>query len=207
MNTLGISAWLWIQLCCAIVPASHSKRRRPLRVYLGFADGQGTAPTRPYLRVSYMLNVIQIAANEIQPNIPLGISDDLPAARGTILVVEDEAFVREAACDILEGEGYRVLRARNAAEAHAAFCRQETTVQLLLSDVVLPDQNGPALAKAMQAACPTLKVVFISGYPLNTVTRYGLKAGQMSYLPKPFSAMSLLGKVKQVLESKEEACP
>ena len=112
--------------------------------------------------------------------------------------------MREAACDILEGEGYRVLRARNAAEAQAAFRRQKGVVQLLLSDVVLPGQNGPALAKDLRLACPTLRAVFISGYPLNTVTRYGLTTEHMSYLPKPFSGESLLGKVRQVLESKEE---
>jgi two-component system, cell cycle sensor histidine kinase and response regulator CckA len=110
-----------------------------------------------------MQNVTQAAANEIQPPVRLGPYDEPSAVQNTILVVEDEAFVREAACDILEGEGYRVLRARNAAEAQAAFRRQKGVVQLLLSDVVLPGQNGPALAKDLRAVCPTLKAVFISG--------------------------------------------
>jgi two-component system, cell cycle sensor histidine kinase and response regulator CckA len=151
-----------------------------------------------------MLNPTQTASSEFQPTVRLDSYDDLPAVRDTILVVEDEAFVREAACDVLEGEGYRVLRARNAAEAHAAFRRQHGSVQLLLSDVVLPGQNGPALAKDLRAARPDLKAIFISGYPENTVTRYGLTASQISYLPKPFSAESLLGKVRQVLESEEQ---
>ena len=125
-------------------------------------------------------------------------------AQNTILVVEDEAFVREAACDTLEREGYRVLRARNATEAQAAFRQQLGRVQLLLSDVVLPGQNGPALAKVLRATHPNLKAIFISGYPENTVTRYGLTAGQMSYLPKPFSAESLLGKVKEALQWEEQ---
>ena len=151
-----------------------------------------------------MLNVTQAAANEIRPPVRLDPYAEPSAVQNTILVVEDEACVREAACDILEGEGYRVLRARNAAEAQAAFRRHKGAVQLLLSDVVLPGQNGPALAKDLRAACPTLKAVFISGYPLNTVKRYGLRMEQISYLPKPFSAESLLGKVRQILESKEE---
>jgi two-component system cell cycle sensor histidine kinase/response regulator CckA len=150
-----------------------------------------------------MQNVTQATANEIQPPVRLGPYDEPSAVQNTILVVEDEAFVREAACDILESEGYRVLRARNAAEAQAAFHRHKGAVQLLLSDVVLPGQNGPALAKDLRATCPTLRAVFISGYPLNTVTRYGLRTEHMSYLPKPFSGESLLGKVRQVLESKE----
>src|ERR1700691_1549886 len=82
-----------------------------------------------------MQNVTQAAANEIQPPVRLDPYDEAFAAQNTILVVEDEAFVREAACDILEGEGYRVLRAHDAAEAQAAFRRQKGAVQLLLSDV------------------------------------------------------------------------
>jgi len=105
----------------------------------------------------------QTAANEIQPNLRLETRADLSTARDTILVVEDEAFVREAASDILEREVYRVLRACNAAEAQEAFRRQH--VQLLLSDVVLPGQNGPALAKDLRATRPSLKAIFISGYP------------------------------------------
>jgi two-component system cell cycle sensor histidine kinase/response regulator CckA len=151
-----------------------------------------------------VLNATQITPSEIESNFRLHPYDGWFAAQNTILVVEDEAFVREAACDILEREGYRVLRARNAAEAQAAFRRQQGSVQLLLSDVVLPGQNGPALAKALRTVRPALKAIFISGYPGNTVTRYGLAAGQMSYLPKPFSAESLLGKVRQVLESDNE---
>jgi two-component system, cell cycle sensor histidine kinase and response regulator CckA len=147
-----------------------------------------------------MLNPSQTTANEIPPNLGCNPYEGL-SATNTILVVEDEAFVREAACDILESEGYRVLRARNAAEAQAAFHRQQGSVQLLLSDVVLPGQNGPALAKDLRGAHPSLKAIFISGYPENTVTKYGLTASQMSYLPKPFSAESLLHKVRQVLES------
>lgn len=150
-----------------------------------------------------MLNAAETCASKIRPNLRPNAYDDSSAAQDTILVVEDEAFVREAACDILESEGYRVLRARNATEALAAFRRQQGSVQLLLSDVVLPGQNGPALARDLQTSHPTLKAIFISGYPENTVTRYGLTAGQTSYLPKPFSAQSLLGKVRQVLQSDE----
>jgi two-component system, cell cycle sensor histidine kinase and response regulator CckA len=147
-----------------------------------------------------MLNTNQTPVNEIQPPVPIHPCHDVCPARGTILVVEDEAFVREAASDILEGSGYQVLRAGNAVEAQAAFRRQEGSVQLLLSDVVLPGQNGLALAKALRAARPAVKILFISGYA-NSVTKYKLTTGQMAYLPKPFSAESLLGKVREVLES------
>lgn len=141
-----------------------------------------------------MFNAIQTTADQIQSIVRIDTPD-------TILVVEDEAFVREAACDILESDGYRVLRARDASEALTAFRRQQGNVQLLLSDVVLPGQNGPQLARDLRAARPAMKAVFISGYPVDTVTRYGVTADQVCYLPKPFSAESLLGKVREVLES------
>jgi two-component system cell cycle sensor histidine kinase/response regulator CckA len=152
------------------------------------------------------MNVTQVTTNSLQSNLRLDAYDDLSAPRNTILVVEDEAFVRDAACDILEREGYRVLRAANAMEAQAAFYSQPRNIQLLLSDVVLPDQNGLRLAKDLQAAYPALKTIFISGYPENAVTRCGLTTDQMSYLPKPFSAGSLLGKVRQVLELEGSSC-
>jgi two-component system cell cycle sensor histidine kinase/response regulator CckA len=151
-----------------------------------------------------VLNPTQITANEIASTVPLEPDDDPHAARNIILVVEDEAFVREAACDILEGEGYRVLRACNAIEAQTAVRQKQESVQLLLSDVVLPGQNGPALAKNLQGAHPAMKTIFISGYPENMVARYGLTVAQTSYLPKPFSAESLLAKVRQALESDGE---
>lgn len=138
---------------------------------------------------------------EIQlPPLAINTFDDSCSSRDTILVVEDEAFVRNAACDILESDGYQVLRACNATEARAALRQQQGGVQLLLSDVVLPGQSGPALANDLRASLPAVKILFISGYA-NSVTEYGLTTGQMAYLSKPFSAELLLGKVKEVLEA------
>jgi two-component system, cell cycle sensor histidine kinase and response regulator CckA len=117
----------------------------------------------------------------------------------TILLVEDEAFVREITCEILEREGYRVLKACNAAEAKVVFGRYRKILQLLLTDVVLPGQNGRELANDLRALNPRLRALFISGYPENAVTQMGIAEDGMFYLPKPFSAESLLRKVRQVL--------
>ena len=88
---------------------------------------------------------------------------DLSRASGTILLVEDEAFVREVTADILESAGYRVLKACSAAEALRVFRRYRRIVQLLLTDVVLPGQNGLDLANDLRATCPNLRTLFISG--------------------------------------------
>jgi DNA-binding response OmpR family regulator len=128
---------------------------------------------------------------------------ELPRGRGTILLVEDENFLREVTSEILESAGYRVLKTRTAVEAISAFNEYKSIVRLLLTDVVLPGQNGRDLASDLRSKCPELGIIFISGYPENAVTEHGIKEGGMFYLPKPFSLQSLTRKVRQVLEEKE----
>ena len=151
------------------------------------------------------VNYIEPTSQPTLQPLPANPFPDETGFRETILVVEDEAFVREVVCEILADAGYRVLKARNAAEAAAAFRRCHRAVRLLLTDVVLPDQNGRDLAKALRTIGPGLKTLFMSGYPENAVTRQGQLEEGMFYLSKPFSAQSLMRKVKQVLaENLEE---
>jgi CheY-like chemotaxis protein len=91
---------------------------------------------------------------------------ELHRGHGTILLVEDESFLREVTCEILESAGYRVLKARTAAEAISAFDEYKTIVRLLLTDVVLPGQNGRDLATDLRSISPKLKIIFTSGYPV-----------------------------------------
>ena len=138
---------------------------------------------------------------------PAPIIDSTAALRGreTILLVEDEQFLREVTCEILESAGYRVLKTGNAAEAASAFKEFQPIVRLLLTDVVLPGQNGRDLANELRIICPKLSIIFISGYPENAVTRDGIQADGMTYLPKPFSMLSLTRKVREVLQQSEAA--
>jgi two-component system, cell cycle sensor histidine kinase and response regulator CckA len=119
--------------------------------------------------------------------------------RETVLLVEDENFVRDVTGEILHSAGYRVLKARNAADAMRTFRQYRDEVQLLLTDVVMPGQNGFNLAHDLKAMSLGLRTIFISGYPENSVNRKGLKQTGVFYLPKPFSAESLLRQVKQAL--------
>src|SRR5207249_3117551 len=134
---------------------------------------------------------------------PLGLR---PAEAGfepgatTILFVEDEKLVREVACEILQSAGHRALQAQCAAEARRMF-EQEEDVNLLVTDVMLPDANGTDLAEELGSRRPSLKTIFISGYPENAVTRGGIHEHESRYLPKPFSSESLIRKIKQVLAS------
>lgn len=112
----------------------------------------------------------------------------------TILLVEDETFVREVASEVLRAEGYRVLTAKDAAEAMQIF-ESEFDIDLLLTDVVLPGETGRVLAAKLRRANPWLPVLLATGYGEQM-------AGEASEecLAKPFSSEALLGRVRQLLE-------
>jgi len=115
-----------------------------------------------------------------------------------ILLVEDDAFVREIASEILESAGCCVLTARNAASAKSAS--EYRQIHLLISDVVLPGQNGFQLAEDLRKNNPAMKVILMSGYPQNAVARSIPRQNGVAYLPKPFTADALLKKVREVLD-------
>jgi DNA-binding NtrC family response regulator len=139
-------------------------------------------------------------ASEMNSTLSIMSGANVSRDRGTILLVEDEAFVREVTCEILEAAGYRVLKTRNAAEATEAFGRYQAIVRLLLTDVVLPGRNGRDLACELRTISPKLRTIFISGYPENAVTKSGVQEDGMFYLPKPFSTQSLTTTVKRALQ-------
>jgi signal transduction histidine kinase/CheY-like chemotaxis protein len=112
---------------------------------------------------------------------------------GTILVVDDEAGIRELIRKILQRERYRVLEAGSAEDALAAA--QGQPIDLLITDVMLPGVRGPELAQRMQQAAPRLKTLFISGY---TGEERMPSGGQ--FLAKPFTLAALLEKVRAALE-------
>ena len=146
------------------------------------------------------MNHAQAAKEVISNSLPVAAETDPHRPHGTILLVEDETFLLDTTCEALESAGYRVLKTRNAAEAISAFRQYQTIVRLLLTDVVLPGQNGHDLANDLRSICPNLRIIFVSGYPENVVTRRGVQEDGMFYLPKPFSLQSLTRKVRQVLE-------
>jgi two-component system cell cycle sensor histidine kinase/response regulator CckA len=118
----------------------------------------------------------------------------------TILLVEDEGFVRRVAVEVLESAGYKLVIARSGAEALDAYRRLSRPVDLLLADVVMPGMSGRHLAAAFESLCPHARVLLMSGYAGQLAT------GQLSphgkaYLAKPFSVRALLQKVREVLDT------
>ena len=112
----------------------------------------------------------------------------------TILLVEDETFVREVASEVLRAAGYRVLTAKNAAEAMQIY-ENGFDIDLLLTDVVLPGETGRVLAERLRRANPQLPVLLATGYG----EQMAREAGE-DCLAKPFSSEDLLGRVRQLME-------
>jgi nitrogen-specific signal transduction histidine kinase len=126
-----------------------------------------------------------------------------PSTRGgeTILLVEDEDQVRSVARNILERNGYRVLDARNAGEA-LLFCeKHEGVIELLLTDVVMPQMSGPEVAKRLALSRPGMKVLCMSGYTDDSVVRHGVIAADLAFIQKPFTPTTLARKVREVLDA------
>jgi CheY-like chemotaxis protein len=118
-----------------------------------------------------------------------------------VLLVEDEEQVRRIICEVLEQQGYSVLTAANGEEALKIAEDARTDVQLLLTDVVMPQMSGPALAEQLSVLRPQLKVLYISGYTDDAIVRHGLLDEKLHFLQKPFDAASLARKVREVFDS------
>jgi signal transduction histidine kinase/ActR/RegA family two-component response regulator len=118
----------------------------------------------------------------------------------TILLVEDELAVRALARRVLEKTGYRVLESSSPSDAIRLAGSHRNEIDLVVSDVVMPEMNGPAMVSRVLELCPTARVLFISGYADEDVIGRGLQNPGMTLLPKPFSAQELVERVRQVLD-------
>ena len=120
---------------------------------------------------------------------------------GIVLVVEDDEAVRQVTVRILRQQGYTVLEARRPSDARHIFSEQATLVDLLLTDVIMPECTGPQLAKELVAQRPTMMVIYMSGYPNGAVARSGDLEPGAHYIGKPFSPAALIEKVHSVLST------
>jgi two-component system, cell cycle sensor histidine kinase and response regulator CckA len=116
----------------------------------------------------------------------------------TVLVVEDEAQVRRITISMLKARGYRVLEAATCQEA-LTLATTEDTIELLVSDVVMPELSGPELATRIRTVHPAIRVLFVSGYNADAVARHGVDGAAPSFLQKPFTGRQLAKKVREVL--------
>ncbi len=118
----------------------------------------------------------------------------------TVLLVEDEDTVRNVTTLLLESLGYRVLKAANGQQAMRLFETSSEKIDLLMTDVVMPDMTGQEVAEALLARDPSLTVIFQSGYTYDVMVRQGIWDAQVAFLKKPFSREVLSQKVREVLD-------
>jgi CheY-like chemotaxis protein len=124
-----------------------------------------------------------------------------PAARGyeTILLVEDEHAILDITKIMLEKLGYVVLVALTPGEAIRVAREHACEINLLLTDVVMPEMNGRELAKNLISLYPQIRCLFMSGYTRNVIAHHGVLDEGINYIQKPFSIQSLAAKVRQAL--------
>ena len=119
--------------------------------------------------------------------------------QGTILLVEDEDGLRSLNARGLRSRGYSVIEAANGLEAMEALEEQNGAVDLVVSDVVMPEMDGPTLLKNMRGRNPDLKIIFVSGYAEDAFEKSLPENQQFAFLPKPFTLSQLVAAVKETM--------
>jgi PAS domain S-box-containing protein len=123
-------------------------------------------------------------------------------ARGseTVLVVEDEVAVRDLAHQLLARQDYTVEAARDGREALELLTSREHPPDLIVSDVVMPGMSGPEMVRALRERHPVVRVLYVSGYTDDAVVRHGLLDEEVDLLQKPYTALALARKVREILD-------
>jgi CheY-like chemotaxis protein len=126
-----------------------------------------------------------------------------PAVHGgaeTVLLVEDEELVRQLTREILRRNGYRVLEACDGAAALALLEQHHGTIDLLLTDVVMPRMSGRELVEQARPLRPEMRILYVSGYSEEAIARQGQLTEGIELLAKPFTPGALTAKIRQLLD-------
>ena len=138
------------------------------------------------------------ATSVIEPQAKAGLSTDLSGS-GRVLLVEDEDGVRSFAMRALQRQGYEVFEAVSGADALEVMESIGGKVDIIVSDVIMPEMDGPTMFKELRKTHPDLKIIFVSGYP-DDAFKNGLGENDtFAFLPKPFTLSQLAAKVKEEL--------
>jgi two-component system cell cycle sensor histidine kinase/response regulator CckA len=119
--------------------------------------------------------------------------------QGTILLVEDEEGLRSLNARGLRSRGYTVVEASNGIEALEALEERDGAIDLVVSDVVMPEMDGPTLLRSMRKRNPNLKIIFVSGYAEDAFAKSLEENEKFDFLAKPFALSALVAKVKETM--------
>jgi PAS domain S-box-containing protein len=136
------------------------------------------------------------------PSAPQSYSSDpdLPGGNETILLVEDDPSVLKMALSIIERLGYQVLSASNAEEAFILASSYHDSLNLLITDVVMPGMNGRELSEKLKSIHPEIKILFTSGYPENIIAHHGMLEKNINFIGKPYTMTAFAIKIRDVIE-------
>jgi CheY-like chemotaxis protein len=119
----------------------------------------------------------------------------------TVLLVEDDEAVRKLARGILDRYGYRVLEAGNPEEALVVVRGHSGSIDLLLTDVIMPGMSGRELAERVLSSQTDIKILYMSGYTGEAIARHGILEEGVEFIPKPFTPEGIVHKVREVLDA------
>lgn len=138
--------------------------------------------------------------DEIQsPSIEQKIGEPAAAHGETVLMVEDEQVILEFSKVMLERLGYRVLTAATPGEALELVAAHGASLDLLITDVIMPEMDGRSLAQKVVQQCPAIGVLYISGYTANVISHHGIVEKEVHFLQKPFSMHDLAAMARKAL--------
>ncbi len=178
-------------------------------IYVASEVGKGT--TFRIFLPRYVAAADDVQASPLQETTSPAIAGAIPAAdevrsattdltgEGTILLVEDEEGLRTLNARGLASRGYTVIEAGNGVEALEEFERRSGQVDLVVSDVVMPEMDGPTLMKELRKRKPDIKIIFVSGYAEDAFDKGVADQKQFNFLPKPFTLRQLVTAVKETM--------
>jgi two-component system, cell cycle sensor histidine kinase and response regulator CckA len=144
---------------------------------------------------------IYLPAIDDSPNQPAAAGDATSRGSETVVLVEDDAGVRDLTAVVLRKYGYTVIAASGAKEALEIMAARGWKADLVITDVVMPDMSGRVLVDLLRLRHPGQKVLFLSGYTDDAIVRHGVLHADVAFLQKPFTGTALASKVREVLES------
>ncbi|HET9959998.1 MAG TPA: PAS domain S-box protein, partial [Polyangiaceae bacterium] len=147
----------------------------------------------------YLPSIEESAARAADPLEAMSVA----RANETILLVEDDDKVRGIAMRALQSQGYHLLEAASGAEALQLLSAHAGGIDILLTDVVMPEMSGRQLTEALRPRFPQLKVLYLSGYTDDAVVRHGILEADVAFLQKPYTPTVLRRKVRQLLDRAE----
>ncbi len=136
----------------------------------------------------------------LEPVLPLRSAQAVGGSE-TVLLVEDEASVRQLVRETLEAGGYKVLEAETGEAALRVAAQNDSRIDILITDVVMPGMSGQELSQQLWSADPALKVLYLSGYTEDSIIREGALEAGTAFLQKPFTLQALSRKVREILQS------